>query len=597
MTLEFQSFVDVLSHRVQKTPKQMACLFLNKNDGSDSSQLTYEELDSKARAIAAALQEQNIKKGDRALLIFVPGLDLISAFFGCLYAGVIAVPVYPPINKKLMDKIRRIIENAAPKIMLMTEEHLKKYGRLEEKNRAIISSHSRRELLLPLQFERLSCLTIESIPAHSSNRWQQPEISSKHLAFLQYTSGSTSYPKGVMISHGNLLDNLSKICQAFDMNKQSILFGWLPPYHDMGLIGNILSPIYGGFPGILMTPFSFLQNPFSWLQNISKYRVTISGSPNFAYDYCVRRIKDEKKQDLDLSSWKVAFNGAEPVHAETMERFYQAFKEYGFRKETFYPCYGLAEATLLVAGGMAGESYHTVNVAKQCFQDHRIHFVDDMVGYTLVSCGKMRHDVKIVDPDTHQECPADMVGEIWLKSPSVAHGYWQQEEETKQAFHGTIHHKKNKSSFLRTGDLGFIHNNELYVTGRIKDLIILYGKNHYPQDIEYTILHSSLYKQIGSCAAFVKAVNNEYRLTVMCEIKNRYLEQSAQNALFNALFELIYQEHQLEVHKIVLVPNKTIPKTTSGKISRNFCRQQLINKSIPIIATWYLIDNDSSQET
>jgi len=343
-----------------------------------------------------------------------------------------------------------------------------------------------------------------------------------------------------------------------------------------------------------MSPFSFLQNPVSWLKNITQYKATISGSPNFAYDYCVKRIKEEKKQGLDLSSWHIAFNGAEPIRKETLEQFYQAFKDYGFRKETFYPCYGLAEATLLVSGGIPGMPYNSVTLTKEQYQDHRVHFAEEASpgSHNLISCGRMIQQIKIIDPDTRIPCDPDQVGEIWVQSESVSKGYWLQDKETKHAFNGTIKGDESKQTYLRTGDLGFIHNQELYVTGRIKDLIILYGKNHYPQDIEYSILHSPFHNQLGKCAAFVIQVEHEYKLTVMCEVKNKFMDTNAQDELFNSIFELIYQIHQLEIHTIVLIPLKAMPHTTSGKIRRNFCRTHLLDNTLPVVATWQLEDKN-----
>lgn len=578
----YKSLVELLLSRSYEKANHVACTFLQPGLSLEES-LTYQDLDNRARSIAAAMQSQGVKKGDRVLLVFVPGLALIEAYFACLYAGAIAVPVYPPTNKKLLDKTQRIIKNATPTLSLMTQSHQDKF----EQDTAALKQH-------PL-FNG-SCILTDKLIARDHDAWQPVSIESDDIAFLQYTSGSTSYPKGVLISHGNLLDNLVKIYQYFGMNERSIGFGWLPPYHDMGLIGNILTPIYGGYQAVLMTPFSFLQHPLSWLKNIDKYKVTISGSPNFAYDYCVKRIQEEKKQGLDLSTWELAFNGAEPMHHETMERFYQAFKDYGFKKEAFLPCYGLAEATLMVTCGIPKKGYHTLTVSKAHFQDHRVHFVASSCPnhQVLVSSGRLVQSVKIVDTETLRQCDKDVVGEIWVNSPSVAKGYWQQQDETEEAFHARIVDDPSATLYLRTGDLGFIHDDELYVTGRIKDLIILYGKNHYPQDIEYTLHHSPLLQaKLGTCAAFVTAVDGEYRLTVMCETKRRQLEKEEQELLFSAIFELIYQAHQLETNRIILIPPKSIPKTTSGKIRRNFCRQQARTDKIPQVGLWQLTEDQS----
>lgn len=556
-----QSIIDVMIQHAQNRPDKKAYIFRPRLIDPEQS-LTFAELDAKARNLAVNLQQRGVSPCARVLLMLAPGIDLICALFGCFYAGAIAVPVYPPVNSKLIEKNKRIIKLASPSLTLTTLAYIDKY---------------------PIE---TSFLAIEEIKNGQASDWQMPQLDETSLAFLQYTSGSTAYPKGVMVSHANVLDNVEKIYNAFAMHDNSILCGWLPPYHDMGLTGNILSPAYGGLTSIMMTPFSFLQNPVSWLQMISQYQASISGAPNFAYDYCVRRIKEERKEDLDLSGWQVAFNGAEPVHADTMERFYQAFKQYGFRREALFPCYGLAEATLLVSSNQPGKLYNTVNIAREHYSDHRVHFVEEPA-IQLVSSGKMHQKVKIVDPDTLLECDKDQVGEIWIQSGSVAHGYWQQEEESNHAF--------QPDSWLRSGDLGFIHEDELYISGRIKDLLILYGKNHYPQDIEYTLAHAPFHDKLGSSAAFIQAHEGDYRLTILCEIKTTKVAEDSYADLFNALFELIYEEHQLEVHVIGLVQNKSLPKTTSGKISRNFCRKQFEQHTLPILATWSLSDRENYQ--
>jgi acyl-CoA synthetase (AMP-forming)/AMP-acid ligase II len=575
--LRCQSLVDVVRLRALQTPKQVTCIFLNRDL---EEIMTYEALDLHAKAIAAAIQANGGKQGDRILLLFAPGLPLIQAFLGCLYAGCTAVPIYPPAQGKLLDKAQRIIDNSKPKLVLMTSDHLTKFADLDPKH----GPH----------FTQIPCLATDLIELENAKHWHPITINTEEIAFLQYTSGSTMHPKGVMVGHDNLLDNLNKLTMAYQANEKTILFSWLPPHHDMGLIGCILLPIYRGFPVIMMSPFSFLQNPLSWLKNITKYKATLSGSPNFAYDYCVKRIKEEKKQGLDLSSWRIASNGAEPVRKETMEHFYQAFKNYGFRKEAFYPCYGLAEATLLVSGSIPGTKYKTVTLAKDEYQDHRVHFAEENSSdsHSLVSCGRMLQEVKIVDPDTRMLCDSDQVGEIWVHSPSVPKGYWQLDKETKHAFNGTIKGDKTKRLYLRTGDLGFIHEDELYISGRIKDLIILYGKNHYPQDIEYSLLHAPIHSRLGKCAAFVMQVDHEYKLTLMTEVKDRFMDNETQEELFNAIFQLIYQIHQLEIHTIVLIPLKAMPHTTSGKIRRNFCRTHLLDGTLPVVATWKLEDKN-----
>jgi acyl-CoA synthetase (AMP-forming)/AMP-acid ligase II len=576
-----RTLAEVVQFRAQYQPHKVCCTFLNKDIASP---ITYAELDQHAKAIASCLHQQGIKPGDRVLLLFSPGLLFIQAFIACNYAGCIAVPIYPPIQNKIMDKALRIIANCKPSIVLMAKEHLKLCDYTDG--------------TIPY-FSNIPCYAIDDIDLIESHRWQPPTIDKNQVAFLQYTSGSTMHPKGVMVGHHNLLDNLERIYDVYHMSDETVLFSWLPPQHDMGLIGGILSPIYGGFPVILMSSFAFLQNPLSWLQNITKFKVTCSPSPNFAYDYCVKRIKEEKKQGLDLSSWDVASNGAEPIRKETLDHFYHAFKAYGFRKEAFYPCYGLAETTLIVSGATPLANYRSLILAKDEYRDHRVHFASetDPESYHLVGCGHPVLTVRIVNPKTLTLCEVGNVGEIWVHGDSVAQGYWEQPEETEYAFHALIKDDPSQKNYLRTGDLGFMHEGELYVTGRIKDLIILYGKNHYPQDIEYSLNQSSIQNQLGKCAAFVIQKNHEYKLILMCEVKDQWMHSEKQEELFTSIFKIVYQIHQLEIDTIVFIPLKSLPLTTSGKIRRNFCRQHLVEKTLPIVATWELNKIRGKNET
>jgi len=573
--MHYHSMIDVLNNQCKNKPDQAACVFLE--NLNETSKITFAQLDKDAKKIAGALLHAGAEPGDRAVLIFAPGLDLVRAFWGCLYANQTVVLVQPPFNKKLLEKTHRIIHNCQPKVVLLPAKSADRYADLFTTGGYLSSQ------------EPITVLPFESV-FEKIYPWQKPAVNPDDVALLQYTSGSTSDPKGVMVSHKNLLDNLEKIKNAFGMHEHSVMFGWLPPYHDMGLMGSILSPLYTGYTTFLMTPFTFLQNPLIWLQAIAQYRVTITGSPNFAYDYCVKRIKDEKKKGLDLSSWEVAFNGAEPVHHGTMERFYQAFQGYGFRKEAFYPCYGLAELTLLASSGKPLIPYNLLHIKKSQLETHRVEILpqETLDSYRLVSCGSLHHDIRIVDSDTFKSCETDVIGEIWITSDSVAKGYWSQQEETQQIFAATIDNECEKKQYLRTGDLGFIHDNELYVTGRIKDLIILYGKNHYPQDIEATLKHSHLHELLGNCAAFVKSLNNEYLLTLVCELKSQRIEPQELERFSNEIFEMIYNAHTVEIHKIVFVRRNSIPQTTSGKVKRRQCREQLINDELPVIYKWRL---------
>ncbi|NJL19576.1 MAG: fatty acyl-AMP ligase, partial [Leptolyngbyaceae cyanobacterium SM1_3_5] len=514
---------------------------------TQTEQLSYRQLDEQARSIAAHLQALRLE-GERALLLYPPGLELIAAFFGCLYAGVIAVPAYPPRRNQKADRIRAIAQNAQPAVVLTVRS-------LQD------------AIDLPGR-----CIATDAI-APAASEWRSPDVEADAIAFLQYTSGSTSQPKGVCITHRNLLHNLSLVYQKFGHSPQSRCVIWLPPYHDMGLIGGILQPLYGNFPLTLMSPVAFLQKPDRWLQAISRDRATTSGAPNFAYERCLK-ISPEQRSRLDLSSWEVAFVGAEPIRVETLDRFAEAFAECGFRREAFYPCYGLAEATLFVSGGKKSDSPSILTVEKTALKQHRVAI--DPAGERLVSCGQVVDQVAIVDPETLVPCAIDRIGEIWLAGTSVAQGYWNQ---TDPAFEAML----NGQPFLRTGDLGFLHNGELFVTGRLKDIMIIRGQNYYPQDIEATIAQSHPALQPNAGAAFVDSGD---RLVVVQEVTREQWRSIDVDAAIAAVRSAVSQQHQLQVEAIALLKPNSIPKTSSGKIQRFACREGFEQGKLEAIAQW-----------
>jgi len=546
--------------------------------GTKEIHLTYEELDRRARAIGALLQKQ-VTAGSRALLLYPPGLEYIAAFFGCLYAGVIAVPSYPPRLNRPDPRLQTIVADAQATVALTTTP--------------ILSNMEHRLAHAP-DLEALRWLDNGNIASDLAEEWRDPEIESDSLAFLQYTSGSTATPKGVMVSHGNLLHNLALLHQCFELTPDSRSVIWLPPYHDMGLIGGLLQPLYVGFPAILMSPLVFLQRPLRWLQAISRYKGTVSGGPNFAYDLCVRKITNEQRATLDLSSWESAFNGAEPVRCETLERFALAFESCGFRREAFYPCYGLAEATLIVSGGLKAAPPILHAVQGEALESNQVVAasveVENEGARTLVGCGQTLGSQKIViaDPESFIQCPPDQIGEIWVSGPSVAQGYWNQPEETECAFEAYLA-DTGEGLFLRTGDLGFLKDGELFITGRLKDLIIIDGRNHYPQDIELTVEQSHPSLRPGCCAAFSVDVENEERLVVVAEVDRRYRLARRQvdsnpgpasghrpspdvKAMLKAIRRAVAEQHGAQVHDVLLLKHGRILKTSSGKIQRHACR-------------------------
>ncbi|HEX6292323.1 MAG TPA: amino acid adenylation domain-containing protein, partial [Herpetosiphonaceae bacterium] len=550
------TLIELLRTTALHNPDRQGYTFLL-NGETDAVSLTYGELDRQARSIAALLQQARAS-GERALLLYPPGLEYIAAFFGCLYAGVVAVPAYPPRLNRNLDRLQTIVKDAQPGIALTTGSLL---------------ASMRQQPTFPPDLAALRWHTTDTVPAAAADDWQPPAVSPDTLAFLQYTSGSTGAPKGVMLTHGNLLHNSELIRQSFEHTPESRGCIWLPPYHDMGLIGGIVQPLYAGFPVTLMSPTAFLQAPIRWLQAISRTRATTSGGPNFAYDLCIRKVTPEQRAALDLSSWDVAFTGAEPVRAETLERFAAVFAECGFRREAFYPCYGLAEATLIVTGGAKRALPTSRTFDALALEKHQaVEAVAEDTARTLIGCGHAMSGQQaiVVDPETGNRQGAGQIGEVWVSGPSVAHGYWNQPAATEQTF-GAYLVESGAGPFLRTGDLGFLHEGELFVTGRIKDLIIIRGRNYYPQDIEQTVEQSHAALRAGSGAAFSVDLDDHERLVVVQEVERHYRHADVA-PLIAAIRRAVAVQHELQVYAVVLLKPGSIPKTSSGKIQRHACR-------------------------
>jgi len=567
------NLVDLLLHRSTHQGHDRAFIFLRDGE-SDEVTLTYRELDRQARAIGARLQAMGMT-GERALLLYPAGLDFIAAFFGCLYAGVVAVPAYPPRRNRNLTRIQGICANAEAKIAMTTHEV---YDRIQ----GVLDTTP---LLSSIQW-----LTTDTLPSDEDTNWQRPDVHGDTLAFLQYTSGSTGTPKGVVLNHANLLHNSALISYAFEHTRSGRGAFWLPSYHDMGLIGGILQPVYMGLLNILISPVSFLQKPFRWLKMISKYRATISGGPNFAYDLCVNKITPEQRDTLDLSCWGLAFNGAEPVREETIERFSHYFAPCGFKREAFYPCYGMAENTLIVSGG-----YRSVPPviryfeAKALEQNQVVDAISDEEGArAMVGCGGhlLDEEIVIANPHTLARCAPDEVGEIWVAGPSVAQGYWKRPDVTEQIFRARLS-DTGKGPYLRTGDLGFLRDGELFVTGRLKDLIIVHGVNHYPQDIERTVEEAHADLKPGAGGAFTVEHAGKERLVVVTEMergKHRHVEDFG--GVFDAIRRAVSAEHEVPLDGIVLIKAGSIPKTSSGKIQRHACKLGFLDGSLEEVARW-----------
>jgi thioester reductase-like protein len=574
------SIVKILLKRCETESKQTAYIFLP-NGETESSTLTYKELDLQARTIAAQLQLIGLK-GERALLLYSSGLEFISAFFGCLYAGVVAVPLYPPRRNQKLSRLQAVAKDAQAKVALTSSSLL--IG-IQEK------------LAREVELTKLPCLATDNLDNGLADQWEEINLASDDLAFLQYTSGSTGMPKGVMVSHQNLLHNSRVISMAFGHTTESIGVGWLPLFHDMGLIGNVLQPVYLGFPCVIMPPEAFIQKPIRLLQAISRYKATTSGGPNFAYELCASKITPQERESLDLSSWDVAFTGAEPVRATTIEKFTSVFADCGFRKEAFYPCYGMAESTLFISGGIKTESPVVYSIKKDALQENCVVKVEpeSIEAQSVTGCGKAWSDGKIliVSPKSQTQCHQGQVGEIWVSSPSVAQGYWNRTEETEKTFRAYLADSK-EGPFLRTGDLGFLDNGELFITGRSKDLIIIRGRNHYPQDIEQTVekCHEAL--RLGAGAAFSVTIAEEEKLVIVQEVERTYLRNLNANPIFESICRAVSEEYDIQVYAIALIKTASIPKTSSGKIQRYSCREHFLAGTLDVAADWSLNPKNKS---
>jgi len=548
--------VSLLLMRAEQQPDRLAYTFVS-DEGEES--LTYSGLDQRARAIARRLHALGAC-GKPVLLLYPPGIDNIAAFFGCLYAGAIAVPGCPP------DPLR--LERSQARIAAMTRDAMPFAVLTTAAIGAALPSLFRSSP----ELSRMRVVTIPDVCLESSGMEDLFPADPAAVALLQYTSGSVSAPKGVVLTHRNLMSNSEHICRSFGHSQESQAMIWLPPYHDMGLIGGIIQPLYAGFPVTLMAPDDFLRRPLRWLEEISRVRATTSGGPDFAFDLCVRKTTEAERARLDLSSWRVAFNGSEPVRVDTMERFAQAFEVAGFRGDAFRPCYGLAEATLMVTGG-ASWSRGGTRSFRAAPPGHGSAVVGPSEGRSrqLASCGVVSpdHRVVIVDPETLAECAAGQVGEIWISGGSVARSYWRRPRETQEIF-GARLAGSGEGPFMRSGDLGFILGDQLFVTGRIKDLIIVRGCNYYPQDIEVAAWHGSRLLRRGCAAAFTVADGDHERLVVAHEV-TRLSASVNVGELAGAIRAAVAAELGIQVHTVVLVRPGEIPKTLSGKVQRRLC--------------------------
>jgi acyl transferase domain-containing protein/acyl-CoA synthetase (AMP-forming)/AMP-acid ligase II/acyl carrier protein len=571
-----QTLTHVLIRRAQRYGDKVAFAY-SCNGEDEPDQLTYRQLDHRARAIASALQRQGAA-GERVLILCPSGLDFIAAIFGCFYAGTVAIPVHPPAHSRLLSRVASIVADARAAFVVTTAE-------VEKELKPVVDE-------LPDGASLRWCAVDTDVPDDAAG-WVAPEIDARSTAFVQYTSGSTGTPKGVHLTHGNLISNLGDIAEILGPGDNVRVVSWLPLHHDMGLIGAVFGVLYVGGTCYLMPPSAFIQRPMRWLETISRYRADFSVAPNFAYELCVERSSEEERAALDLSSWSSALSGAEPVRPATMQRFTEAFAPAGFRSERFRPVYGLAEATLFVSGaidrGLAPIEMHLDGVA---LREHRVVTVapEHSAAASVVGCGPAAdsQEILIADPVTRRPCAPDEVGEIWIGGANVALGYWGKPAATEETFRAHTS-DTGRGPFLRTGDLGFVVDGELFVTGRLKDVVIIRGKNYYPNDIEFTVqeTHPGLMTGRGAVFSVAPDSGGAEQLIVVQEIDREKITEADTDAVIGAIRTAITAEHEIQPHAVLLVDLLRIPTTSSGKIRRRACKQKFIDGELEAFAQWH----------
>lgn len=604
LNVPVHTLVDVLDVYALKKPEAVAFKFID-DAGTCVDSITYKDLSLRAKTIATSLIKNGLKTNDKVILIYAPGLELIATFFGCMYAGIISIPIYPPTNRYLVKKLQNIIDDTSPNLILTSTDIQKKLRALRWIKFAnkipilknLIGIYFKKYLdLIGWDFNSVATYTTDNIATKITDNWKLPIINAENLVYLQYTSGSSGIPKGVMNQHSNLLNNINVIIKAAEVTSNDIAVSWLPPYHDMGLIGAILGSIFSGITTILMSPLSFIRKPHLWLKVISEYKATLSVAPNFAFEYCTKKINPEQLIDLDLRQFRIMMNGADIIQMSTLDNFYQTFKPCGFKLNTFFPCYGLAEASLFVSGGFYKK---IIYLSSKDLQQHKKTIVSksDPFAKAFISCGKTELDIKIVNPETKKLVDSNQIGEIWIHGSSISKGYWQREKMTEEIFHAKIADDDSNKEYLRTGDLGFIDKDEVYITGRIKDIIKLHGKNYYPQDFEDSILNCHPKIRSGGCAAISVEIENEERLAIVCEIENDTQKTDYRNIVDN-ICNVIANEYELPAHAVELIAAKTLFKTTSGKISHSACKYSYLNGKLISKFSWKapIFSTDSSTE-
>ncbi|MEM1368933.1 MAG: fatty acyl-AMP ligase [Cyanobacteria bacterium P01_H01_bin.15] len=580
---QFASLVDLVQAQAALYADEVLYRFLPDGE-TETATLTYGQFAARSRAVAAQLQ-QHLVPQDRVLIVmpYVAGSEFVAGFFGCLLAQAIAVSCNPPRHQKSISDILWRVKDAQAKAILMTAE---------------LRDNVRSQLLknpdLQGALDGVHWIAVDEIPSEMAQSWREVSCDRETLAYFQYSSGTTGNPKAVMLTHGNVLHNSEIIFQSFGHKSGERGVIWMPLFHDMGLVGGVIQPLYAGLSVSILSPIALIQKPHCWLQTISRNRATTSGGPNFAYDLACQSAIANPPQDLDLSSWEVAFTGAEPIRPETLARFTEIFTPYGFKREAFYPCYGMAETTLLITGGQRSKRPILLDVdAARLAQNEAIETDNPDKVQTIVGCGHtwLEDEVIVVNPDTLTICPDGRVGEIWFRGPGLGVGYWQRPEETEKTFQAYV---GDEGPYLRTGDLGFRQGSEIYITGRLKDLMIFLGRNHYPQYIESTVenCHQSL--RVNGTAAFAIEAAGDERLIIVQEVERTAIRKLEPEEIIRAIRQSVGAEHIIEVFAIALIKPGALPRTSSGKVQRRKCRQMYLAGDIEPLFSWQLDPNAGS---
>ncbi|MDR3203798.1 MAG: amino acid adenylation domain-containing protein [Deltaproteobacteria bacterium] len=570
----FNSLIDVLMARAAQTPDKECIRFLPNGNEDGALSWSYKTLDLKSRSIAAAIEKTDLVCERPIPLLLSPGEEFVAGFFGCLYAGAIALPMAPPGLARLarsFSRLTRLIEDSKARLVLSSGRLIKAVKKVSEQV----------DFLGQAQI-----LNIDDIDLSLADFWQRPKINSETLAWLQYTSGATNEPKGVMVSHGNIVSNLESIIETMSIRGVSSILSWLPPFHDMGLVGGILAPIYLGALCLIMPPMAFLRRPANWLEAVSRYQAQATGGPNFAFEACVKKITDEQMASIDLSSLKVLFCGAEPIRWETVKRFVERFEKASLKREAFYPCYGLAENTLFVSGVKPFSGASVLELDANAYAEGRVRLAsqESETIERLVSCGRAGYlnEIRVINPKTQLELSEGQIGEIWLRGPCVAKGYWEKPKQSEEFFKA-FEASSGAGPFFRTGDLGFIFEGELYISGREKEMIIIGGRNFFPHDLEICALESSEGLIENGAAAFGLDSGSTEELVVALETR---LPHDALNETIANVLRSFSEQFDLIPKAIALVRRNVLPKTTSGKIQRRLCRKMFLEGSLPILKLW-----------